>query len=265
MTYYEILEVTPTASEDMIHMAYKVMMNRYNPDTYPGNREIAERRMVAINKAYKVLSDPEIRKRYDLYLQNREQGGSNQPMVTKTNQTASTSMPKMKYCTHCGQPIEEDARVCLKCGTQVILYTSSVSNSGVREAPMKTDRSLLKTLLFTLFTFGIYPLVLYSKIGCEINTIASPYDGKKTMHYCWVVFVFSWLTCWIVPMVWMHRLAKRIGSELDRRNIEYEFGASTLWLWCLLGSLIIVGPFVYIHKLLTAMNLLAADYNEKGA
>ena len=56
MTYYEVLEVTPAASEDMIQMAYLVMVKRYNPDTYPGEKEIAERRMTVINKAYMVLS-----------------------------------------------------------------------------------------------------------------------------------------------------------------------------------------------------------------
>lgn len=34
--------------------------------------------------------------------------------------------------------------------------------------------------------------------------------------------------------------------------------------WCILGSLILVGPFIYTHKLLTAMNLLSADYNVNG-
>ena len=35
----------------------------------------------------------------------------------------------------------------------------------------------------------------------------------------------------------------------------------SFWGWGILGSLILVGPFIYTHKLLTAMNLLSADYN----
>ena len=35
-------------------------------------------------------------------------------------------------------------------------------------------------------------------------------------------------------------------------------------VWCLLGSLIIVGPVVFTAKLCNAMNLLCADYNVKG-
>ena len=33
---------------------------------------------------------------------------------------------------------------------------------------------------------------------------------------------------------------------------------------CILGSLILVGPFIYIHKRMKAMNLINADYNAKG-
>lgn len=47
-------------------------------------------------------------------------------------------------------------------------------------------------------------------------------------------------------------------------SIINSFDASSYWLWGILGSLIIVGPFVYIHKLFHAMNLLSENYNIKG-
>lgn len=129
---------------------------------------------------------------------------------------------------------------------------------------LKTNRSLLKFILLSLITFGIYGIVVMSNVSSDINTIASRYDGKKTMHYCLVLFIFSWLTLGIVPLVWGHRLANRIGAELRRRGINYQFGAGTFWGWGILGTLIIVGPFIYSHKLLKSMNLLSADYNVNG-
>lgn len=45
------------------------------------------------------------------------------------------------------------------------------------------------------------------------------------MHYCLVVFLFSWLTLGIAPVVWYHKISGRIGAELVRRGIDYEFGA----------------------------------------
>ncbi len=129
---------------------------------------------------------------------------------------------------------------------------------------LKTNRGLLKYILLSLITFGIYGLVVMSAVSTDINTIASRYDGKRTMHYCLVAFIFSWLTCGIVPLVWFHKISARIGNELERRGLGYSFGAGSFWGWYILGSMIGVGPLVYCHKLFKAMNILAADYNEKG-
>ncbi len=129
---------------------------------------------------------------------------------------------------------------------------------------LKTNRGLLKTILLSIITLGIYPLVLYSCISSDINIIASKYDGKKTMHYCLIFFIFSWLTLGIAPIVWYHRLSARIGNELKRRNIGYSFGAGSFWGWNVLGSMIVVGPFIYLHKLCKSMNLLSENYNEVG-
>ena len=129
---------------------------------------------------------------------------------------------------------------------------------------LPTQRGLLKIILLGFITFGIYPLVVYSKISEEINLIASPHDGKHTMHYCLIYFIFSWLTLGIAPFVWVHRICNRIGGEIKRRGLSYGFGAADFWLWGILGSLIVVGPFIFVHKFLKAMNLLNADYNQHG-
>lgn len=129
---------------------------------------------------------------------------------------------------------------------------------------LNTKRGLAKYILLGIITFGIYPIVVMSGISSDINTAASRYDGKKTMHYCLQLFIFSWLTLGIAPIVWYHRLSARIGNELQRRGIAYSFGASSYWCWNVLGVLIVVGPFVYIHKLCKAMNLIAEHYNVNG-
>lgn len=64
--------------------------------------------------------------------------------------------------------------------------------------------------------------------------------------------------------MWYHKMSARIGGELNRRGIDYNFGAGTFWGWGVLGTLILVGPFIYIHKLLKGMNLLSEDFNAKG-
>lgn len=161
----------------------------------------------------------------------------------------------MKYCPQCGTELNDNAVVCINCGC-------SVGNKPVGQ--LSTTRGLLKFILLSAITFGIYGIVVMSSISTDINTIASRYDGKKTMHYCLVLFIFSWLTFGIVPIVWNHKLCARIGSELNRRGLNYSFGAGDFWLWNTLGVLILVGPFIYLHKLLKAMNILSSDYNMRG-
>ncbi len=84
------------------------------------------------------------------------------------------------------------------------------------------------------------------------------------MHYCLMAFIIGPLTFGIGFIVWFHNLSSRMGNELARRGIAYSFGASDYWLWNVLGSIIIIGPFVYLHKLAKASVLLAEDYNIRG-
>lgn len=129
---------------------------------------------------------------------------------------------------------------------------------------LKTNKGLLKYILLSIITFGIYGLVVMSSVSNDINIIASRYDGKKTMHFCLLAFIVGPITLEIATLVWYHKISNRIGNELARRNISYSFGASSFWLWGIIGSLIIVGPLVYMHKLFKATNLIAENYNALG-
>ena len=139
-----------------------------------------------------------------------------------------------------------------------------MQNSATNIAQLKINRGLVKFIFLTFITFGIYALVFYSCISSDINTIASRYDGKRTMHFCLLAFILTPITFGIAPIVWYHKLSNRIGAELSRRGINYTFSAGTFWGWNVLGSIIFVGPFVYLHKLCAAMNALSADYNVRG-
>ena len=129
---------------------------------------------------------------------------------------------------------------------------------------LRANRSMLLTVILTIITLGIYGLVTYTQFSDEINVTASKYDGKKTMNFCLLFFLVGPLTLGIGYLVWNHKFSKRVGDELARRNISYSFGAGSFWLWNTIGLLILVGPLVYLHKLCKAMNLINADYNQKG-
>ena len=129
---------------------------------------------------------------------------------------------------------------------------------------LRTHRSLWKYILLSAITFGIYGIVVMSHISSEINYIASKYDHRRTLHYCLVFFLLSWLTLGIYQWIWYSCLCSRMGNELVRRNIPYSFGAGHFWGWFFLGSLILIGPFIFYHQFFKAMNKLCEDYNVRG-
>ena len=142
-----------------------------------------------------------------------------------------------------------------------------MENTVTNTAPvgqLKTNKGLLKTILLSIITFGIYPLVVMSAVSNDINITASRYDGKKTMHFCLLAFIVAPITFGIAGIVWYHKISNRIGGELRRRNIAYNFSATDYWLWNVLGSIIIVGPFIYLHKMFKSINLINANYNQVG-
>ena len=64
--YYDILEVSEKASNEVIEKVYKVLVKKYHPDLQqPQNKSKAEEMMKKINEAYDVLIDPEKRAEYD--------------------------------------------------------------------------------------------------------------------------------------------------------------------------------------------------------
>lgn len=66
-TLYDLLEVTPNASPEVIKAAYRQLALKYHPDKQPDARarQQAEERMKQINAAYDILSDPARRAEYD--------------------------------------------------------------------------------------------------------------------------------------------------------------------------------------------------------
>ena len=95
---------------------------------------------------------------------------------------------------------------------------NTASNAPVGQ--LKTNKSLLKTILLSLVTFGIYGLVVMSSVSNDINVVASRYDGKKTMHYCLLTFVIGPITLGIAVIVWFHKLFTAVNKMNEDYNLH---------------------------------------------
>lgn len=193
------------------------------------------------------------------------------------------------FCPTCGKQLADGYAVCPFCGKNLNEDAQPVQNSapqqqysapqqqysapqqqyaapqaGIPRAQLECNRSWIKVLLLTIVTCGIYGIITYYKLTEDVNTICTPHDNKKTMNYLVAMLLLTPVTCGIYSIVWMHQLCNRVGDNLRARGIPSDFSASTFWLWNVLGSFIVVGPFIFMHKLFEATNQLAADYNARG-
>lgn len=72
--YYEILGVARNADKEELKRAYRRLARKYHPDV--NKEQGAEDRFKEINRAYEVLSDPELKSRYDRFGEAGVSGGA---------------------------------------------------------------------------------------------------------------------------------------------------------------------------------------------
>jgi len=99
INYYEILEVSQNASDEIIEKAYKVLAKKYHPDLQQGdNKKISEEKMKIINEAYSVLSNKEKREAYNKKI-NQQKEKENIRQQVQTNINNNYSRPNVNNYT----------------------------------------------------------------------------------------------------------------------------------------------------------------------
>ncbi len=93
--YYEILEVNKKASKEVIEKAYKVLVKKYHPDLYKGEKQkYAEKKIKDINEAYDVLSNEFLKEQYDVELEKELEKLYEQKYIMKNKNNNNLNQTK---------------------------------------------------------------------------------------------------------------------------------------------------------------------------
>ena len=137
-------------------------------------------------------------------------------------------------------------------------------NNNIVQIHKHEKRGLVKIVLLSMITFGIYGLINACGIVKDLNKCRQGHgETKKSMNPVAVVFL-SVITFGIVPLVWGHRLTKRMSNELEYREISYSLKVWHYWVFGLLLVATVVCPIIYLHKLIKASNLINKHHNTYG-
>ncbi len=128
---------------------------------------------------------------------------------------------------------------------------------------IKTDRGLLKFILLSLITCGIYDLWFIYDLAKDVNIMCEG-DGKKTAGLL-KMMLLSLVTCGIYSIYWWIAIADRMYLNGPRYNTQVPNKGSSVLLWMLLGLFCLQFLlFVAYYQVIENANTLAAAYNERG-
>src|SRR5215210_3132246 len=83
-TYYDILEVDPSATAEEIKESRRLLRAAWHPDKFKGNnKNRAEEKFKDIEQAYEVLGNPQKRVEYDRYLAHQHSAKANQQQTAE--------------------------------------------------------------------------------------------------------------------------------------------------------------------------------------
>ncbi len=127
---------------------------------------------------------------------------------------------------------------------------------------MSTNRGALKYYIFTIITFGIYALVVWSKFGKDINTAHE--GGPKQMHFI-LALLLGCITFGIVTIVWLVKLIIRTYNIANKRGTQTYGSVAFIIVAYLLLSWTFIFPIIAMSKLCKTANYIGIDYNQKHA
>ena len=128
-----------------------------------------------------------------------EQMNDNQNVCLKCGVATGTGNA---YCANCGNRVNPEAVICVNCGVSL---KSESARSQSPEALAVKPRELVKAILLTIFTCGIYGIYWFISITNELNALTDRnQDTRGGMCY-----LLGILTCGIYLYYWAYKMGEK--------------------------------------------------------
>lgn len=125
---------------------------------------------------------------------------------------------------------------------------------------IKQDRSLLKYILLSIITCGIYSWIFLYELAKDVNILCQG-DGEETAGLIKLILL-SIITCGIYSFIWYYKLGNRLCANAPRYGLVFQENGTTVLLWQLFGSMLCgIGPFIAWNIIIKNTNMLASAYN----
>ncbi len=148
-TLYEVLGVTPAATDEEIHHAYRLKAQLLHPDRHSGAPpevlKLAEQEMTQLNEAYQTLKDPGERRQYDDSLLS--------PLRHGRKQAESPPPPRVRQpgegeCRFCGYKPVTDVEFKAQTGKLIWRNLYTVKAPLCRDCALAMGRSMTNRTLW---------------------------------------------------------------------------------------------------------------------
>lgn len=168
-TYYDILEISRFASDEVLERAHKVLIKKYHPDleTDSKKRKEKEEYIKIINEAYETLSDKNKRKEYDLKVfgstsdNNEEKKEEKEYQKKEDNIVDSNKADEIEY-ERANQIYTEKVNEEIRKAQERI----DKEEQAIKENLKKYEREYLRSLGYT-----VYEPTDWKRVGVTILTI----------------------------------------------------------------------------------------------
>lgn len=124
---------------------------------------------------------------------------------------------------------------------------------------IQTDRDLVKYILLTLVTCGIYGYYFIYMLAKDVNDMCRD-DGQKTGGL--VAFIaLSFLSCGVYAYYWYFQIANRLQAAAPKYGFSLSESGTSVLLWCLIPPF---GQYVAMHIIIKNANMMAVAYNRSN-